>query len=1150
MIAGSAVSTTAAVSVPEPRVPLTRSESVPISGGGVTTPSEQAPFDPGAVIEEVQHHVEARAGSAKELVARDPLYRAVFDSTGFKLSSSNGLGLDDAQFRISTPTAGDQVEWAAAANTASRTIAPGVTERVTARDGEVEWDFVLKNEPAGAFDVTAPVVGAAQVRRDNRARAIRWGLPNGLSVRMSEMVVVDASGRELYRALPEATRRSVRLDVPKSVLADAHYPVVVDPVISAPTGASDPVYAPAQGTQITPDVAWNGTTYFVVWMDGRGSGQDVYGARVTADGRVLDHDGIPIAPHPGYSDVNPVVSWNGSNFLVVWRKGFVVAARVAPDGSVLDPSPIQISSRYPTSLPDVASDGNDWFVVWGDDRYESQSGPDGDIFGARVSADGDVIDENGAPISVASGYQHNPTLTWGGAQYLVGWTDSGSDSCNCDTGRVARVTSSGEVLDPSGIHVSDAPLESIAWDGTRFLVVWRTAAYGVGAIKGARVGPDGTVVDPAGLVIADALGESPDVVWNGTTYLVVWSDLRAYNSGGPDIYGARLTAEGVAPDREGGFLIAASPEYQGMNLQPRVATDGTNFLVTWHSDRNDLSGSDIYAARVSSTATVLDPNGILVSYSANDQARPAIAFDGSNYLVVWEDYRSRVQPDVYGARVSPEGHVLDGSGFVISNEPVDEGNLAVHWGGESFLVVWSQRRSETNYEFDVYGARVTSDGVVLDPGGIPISTATYDQRFPDVAWNGTHFLVAWMDVRRAQGWDIYAARVSPSGEVLDPDGLAVATSSETQELPAISSDGRDFLIVFHGFTHPYEASATVRSVRVTTEGHVAPEKVVGDAYSSYGQDGPPTAPSIVWNGTTYFVAWTEITPERSVDIHAARVDPDGTAIDTEPIGVSENGGGQRQPVVGWNGVNHIVVWVDSRFRDPNAGCNLCAQADTDLYGARVSPSGEVLDPSGIRIATSTTDEDRPSLVQGPGGAVALAYQRFSLERPWAGTERIFMRFITEDPPEGSGGDSGSGGGGSGGGGSEPTPSPTESGSPTPEPSPSVSESPTPTPSPTPTSTPPEHVRETSLSLRRHLVATGFVRAEDGYSACQEEVPVTVQRRKRGRWSRVGGTTTDETGRYRLRVRDRGGRYRAVAPRYVVDGEVCAGSSSPIARHRH
>ena len=62
---------------------------------------------------------------------------------------------------------------------------------------------------------------------------------------------------------------------------------------------------------------------------------------------------------------------------------------------------------------------------------------------------------------------------------------------------------------------------------------------------------------------------------------------------------------------------------------------------------------------------LIDTNSTLAPAPYN-QVEPAIAFDGANFLVVWEDYRSGSDCDVYGARVTPAGTVLDPQGFVIS----------------------------------------------------------------------------------------------------------------------------------------------------------------------------------------------------------------------------------------------------------------------------------------------------------------------------------------------------------------------------------------------------------------------------------------------------------------------------------------------------
>ncbi len=89
--------------------------------------------------------------------------------------------------------------------------------------------------------------------------------------------------------------------------------------------------------------------------------------------------------------------------------------------------------------------------------------------------------------------------------------------------------------------------------------------------------------------------------------------------------------------------------------------------------------------------------------------------------------------------------------------------------------------------------------------------------------------------------------------------------------------------------------------------------------------------------------------------------------------------------------------------------------------------------------------------------------------------------------------------------------------------------PTPTSNADPAGEVTEHERSVSLALRGSLVARGRVSAEDDFESCVERVRVLLQRRRDGRWTRVGRTRTGGAGRYRVELRDRPGTYRAVAP---------------------
>jgi hypothetical protein len=113
---------------------------------------------------------------------------------------------------------------------------------------------------------------------------------------------------------------------------------------------------------------------------------------------------------------------------------------------------------------------------------------------------------------------------------------------------------------------------------------------------------------------------------------------------------------------------------------------------------------------------VLDPAGIPISTAVSSQWVPAVAFDGTNLLVVWQDDRGGDYSDIYGARVTPSGALLDSSGIAVSTAAGRQDVPAVAFEGANFLVVWQDERS--GCYSDIYGARVTSSGAVYDEGAV------------------------------------------------------------------------------------------------------------------------------------------------------------------------------------------------------------------------------------------------------------------------------------------------------------------------------------------------------------------------------------------------------------------------------------------------
>jgi hypothetical protein len=252
------------------------------------------------------------------------------------------------------------------------------------------------------------------------------------------------------------------------------------------------------------------------------------------------------------------------------------------------------------------------------------------------------------------------------------------------------------------------------------------------------------------------------VAFNGTNYLITWS--QDSTGGQHDIYGVRMSPQGKVLNE-----MAIAYELYDESL-PKVASDGADFLVTWEG-KSDTT-YHIYGARVSASGVVFDIPAIPISGTTGGQGESSVAFGGSSYFVVWNDNRSGLL-DIYGARVSPNGIVTDTHGIPISTATSVQIEPTITFDGTNFLVAWTDGRSGTSY--DIYGARVTANGSVLDPSGIPISTAPGSQSEPSVAFNGS-YLVIWNDRRSGTGTDLYGGRVTTAGSVPDANGFMITQS--------------------------------------------------------------------------------------------------------------------------------------------------------------------------------------------------------------------------------------------------------------------------------------------------------------------------------------------------------------------------------------
>ncbi len=372
-------------------------------------------------------------------VAHPPAARAVAGAGG-----ASDVSPLSAELRTVSARQGDRewlaretmpLHWRVVGNTAQTPLVSELNlleHYETRRDG-VELSWVIGRRPAGSgsVEIAMEVTGAdfAGVSAGGHHFADRDGQPR---IRFGPSVAVDKAGRT-EDLITRWDGRHLRILVPERFLAQADYPVAVDPFIGVEFGMDEPVLVPSPWEQRQPAIAASGTDFLVVWSDGLQFFRSIVGTRVGSSGQILDPTGLRISS-PGADDTLPAVASDGQDFFVVWQRDvdqfgstirFLRGSRVTAEGEVLEPDGIQLSfSSPPAGEPVIANAGGAYLVAWEGSYYV------GSLSASKIVARG-IRFSNGLPVLTNleqlhsnSSWQKQPAISSNGREFFVIWAES------------------------------------------------------------------------------------------------------------------------------------------------------------------------------------------------------------------------------------------------------------------------------------------------------------------------------------------------------------------------------------------------------------------------------------------------------------------------------------------------------------------------------------------------------------------------------------------------------------------------------------------------------------------------------------------------------------------------------------------------------
>lgn len=705
----------------------------------------------------------------------------------------------------------------------------------------------------------------------------------------------------------------------------------------------DQTLGPAVADQRAPVMATGGGTTLLVWDDLRGGDRDVFATRLDQNGAPLDP--VPLAIARGSGDQTaPQVAWNGTHFLVAWLSQELAggyyrneprAARVSPQGVIVDAAPIVLPIE--ADLLALASDGADWLLAttgttagnsgirgWriaGSGALSTPAGPtlvpatyfvyfgmglawangtwlviwsqNDDVVGRRFDTNLQPLDAAPVALRATPRIEAQPHLASNGTQFVITTWDQDtywSQGVSC-----VRFTSALAPLDATPIAVGTLaaylPGARAAWDGSQWVVAW--LAYP--STRVARLAANGTVLDPGGQLVeptATASIYTPAIAGrNGGGAQVVWQDLR--NNTTADLLGATLTGTGS--------LGVVQPVALGTSDQqaPAIAGGDRGHLVVFRTGHS--AGSVIGAQRLDAFGAPLDAQPIVVG-PATSTSRPAVAFDGTRWLICWNQSTT-----VVGRRMATDGTFVDAAPFVVlPGVSTVFGAPDVAANGGVFLVTAVRPATYPQFQ-DPWGRRVRgSDGLLLDTGPLLLGSSFAVR--PQVTALGTGFVVVY-----EQHWShnqtsstIARTLVDQNGLVGASGGVAIATSSAWGAVD-VASDGTTALITWaSGSNHVAE---DVLAQRMDQNGNLlgTPQNLTAAAASGQSH------PVVSHDGEHFVVAFETLQNnlffDRAPDVGVVRVRPDGTLVDASPHLLFSGLGQDLAPAIGALVEGHLLVAV-------------------------------------------------------------------------------------------------------------------------------------------------------------------------------------------------------------------------------------------------
>lgn len=448
--------------------------------------------------------------------------------------------------------------------------------------------------------------------------------------------------------------------------------------------------------------------------------------------------------------------------------------------------------------------------------------------------------------------------------------------------------------------------------------------------------PDPSVVSPGGLVPIqlDSHAEQPRACWTGAEHLVVWSGTK----------GLSAILLGPQPEAMPRPIVLGAHAVQAAYVD--VACGDEVAVAVWLHRDVESGTYRVRAARIDGTGRLLDPDGFEVDQATSSQYWPAVATDGTDFLIAWIDGTGGPIDELRVRILHSDGTVEASSMLLELIEYPNE--LVIGFGADEYLIAWQAE-----------GARA----MVLDRDGTPrsepteIDTNSSNQRRLSVAFHDDTFAMGWVNGA------LFETAVTQEGVA----GPAIRIVNGVESYPTLSFDGARLHATW--MDEPDVGGPPGVWMASFAPGEPATSGLVSETRNLQGgaaHSGSDEQILVVWGDSVSGSNMREW-------ISGRRYTTGDVPLDDTPLLLSLSPNEETDPDVVLDGDAIAIAWVDDRERDPTTktASTMFAVGDLTTMTTPVTVAPSCVDPhlasrpSSFIVACThyTTFDDNRALVQ-------------------------------------------------------------------------------------------------------------------------------------------------------------------------------------------